>query len=331
MNKFERTHNEPPGTPDDGNAELSIEAGGGAAPTPPAAMLEAALSYARRGWCVFPAPPGTKRSYKSKNYSGGRNWGNTTDPEQIKRDWKRWPDACIGIATGRESGAWVFDADTKEGHDVDGFASLETLEAKHGPLPETLIVFSPTGSKHFYFQYPADREIRNSAGEIGKGLDVRGEGDMVIAPPSNRPGKGCYRWGNDAAIVAAPEWLIDLVNADHRKADAADAASTIPDPDVAFDLDLEDDAGAGLELQRDLTLREVQAALTVIDPDCDRTTWFNIGCALFSYFGAEEGLTIWDDWSKKAKKKYSGPRYMREQWKGQGWLFDQDCDAVHAC
>jgi hypothetical protein len=47
--------------------------------------LPAALAYARVGWAVFPAPPGTKKSHKSAAFSGGVNWGATRDPEQIRR------------------------------------------------------------------------------------------------------------------------------------------------------------------------------------------------------------------------------------------------------
>jgi bifunctional DNA primase/polymerase-like protein len=56
--------------------------------------------YVSRGWSVFPVPPGTKKSYKSAERSGGRAWGMTRDPDEICRDFTRWPDAGIGIPTG---------------------------------------------------------------------------------------------------------------------------------------------------------------------------------------------------------------------------------------
>jgi hypothetical protein len=172
-------------------------------------VLEAALGYAERGWFVFPAPPGEKKSHKSAEHSDGRKWGKTLDPAEIKRDWKRWPDADVGIATGPESGFFVVEVDTKEGHDVDGMASLAELERRHGPLPKTLMAESPSGSLHFYFKWPSNGTvITNSASKIAPGIDVRGEGGMVIAPPSVRNGKS-YRWLNDLPVADAPEWLID--------------------------------------------------------------------------------------------------------------------------
>jgi hypothetical protein len=52
----------------------------------PGDILDAAITCAQRGWEIFPAPPGEKKSYKSAEYSGGRRWGKTKDLEEIKRD-----------------------------------------------------------------------------------------------------------------------------------------------------------------------------------------------------------------------------------------------------
>ena len=60
--------------------------------------LPAALGYVEcRGWMIFPVPPGTKRSYKSLRYNGGRRWGMSSDPMEIDFDFRRWPDAGGGI------------------------------------------------------------------------------------------------------------------------------------------------------------------------------------------------------------------------------------------
>jgi len=180
-------------------------------PTPVNSRLVAALDYAERGWAVFPAPRGTKKSHKSAEFSGGVNWGATRDPKQIKKDFRKWPDANIGIPTGADNGIVVVETDTPKGHNVDGNASLWALEEKHGPLPETLMAESPSGSRHRYFNQPDGVTIINSASVIAPGIDVRGEGGMVIAPPSVR-NDGAYRWLNDHPIADAPQWLIDLAS-----------------------------------------------------------------------------------------------------------------------
>jgi hypothetical protein len=81
--------------------------------------LESALAYAAKGWKVFPAPPGSKKSYKSEKHSGGRKWGMTSDADEIRADFTRWSNAGIGIPTGAVNGIVVIDADTIAGHGVD--------------------------------------------------------------------------------------------------------------------------------------------------------------------------------------------------------------------
>ena len=181
--------------------------------------LPAALAYAAQGWTSFPAPRGTKKSHKKAETSNGRNWGATADPDEIRRDYAKWQRANVGIPTGAENGIWVLEADTKQGHGIDGIASLQALIDKHGPLPPTLQARSPSGSLHFYFKWPINKIIRNSASEIGRGIDVRGEGGMVLAPPSVKIPVGVYSWVCNAPIAEAPRWLVDLAADDTSKAD----------------------------------------------------------------------------------------------------------------
>ena len=168
-------------------------------------VLDAALDYARRGWPVFPVPVGNKKSHKSAEHSGGRPWGATCDPAEIAADFRKWPEANVGIVTGSFSGILVIEADTTDGHGVDGIANLAALVKAHG-LPDTIEALSPTGSRHLYFCYPTGRVIRNSAGKIAPGIDVRGEGGMIIAAPSVKPAKpNPYAWTN-------PPGLFDLAD-----------------------------------------------------------------------------------------------------------------------
>jgi AAA domain/Bifunctional DNA primase/polymerase, N-terminal/Primase C terminal 2 (PriCT-2) len=246
-------------------------------------MLEAALFYAKKnGTHVFPAPPGEKKSYKSKKYSQGRNWGATRDPEEIKRDFKHWPKANLALPTGSENGFFVVEADTLEGHQVDGIASLKALEAKHGKLPPTRIAESPSGSEHYYFKYPTDCTIKNSASEIADGVDVRGEGGMVIAPPSIKPGVGVYKWLNQLPIAEAPQWLIDLCKVDEN-------------PHISGN-----DQG-------EVDIDELVAALTVIANDnLGWEKWNRIGMAIYrATDGSHAGFHAFDQWSKKSKEKYN--------------------------
>lgn len=245
----------------------------------PSAAFEHALDYAKRGWHVFPAPPGEKKSYKSAEYSGGRQWGATTDELEVRRDFRRWPSANVGIVTGPKSDFFVIECDTPEGHDVDGIASLEALITAHGVLPETLMAASPSGSIHRYFNYPANATIKNSASEIGAGVDVRGDGGMVIAPPSVKHGKGTYKWLNDNPIADAPDWLIALCEEKPKQQQSprTDGGNYPPDE-----------------------LAEIVAALAVIPSDKE-TVWYEIGCALAKELG-DDGLSVFMKWSAKSNK-----------------------------
>ncbi len=141
-----------------------------------------------------PAPdksPMTRRGFKDA----------TTDPAKINAFWNANPGASIGMATGKESGAFVLD--------VDSLAALEELEEEHGRLPETLTVRTPSGGLHAYFEYVEG--ITNSPGGLPKGLDIRGQGGYVLVPPS--PG---YMVKDKAPIAEAPGWLLDRIRSRHR-------------------------------------------------------------------------------------------------------------------
>jgi hypothetical protein len=156
------------------------------------------------------------RSHTRPKYSDGAQWGKTRDPEQIQRDFQDFPKANIGLPTGAENGIIVIETDTKEGHEnleQDGEVALAKLEQEHGKLPDTLMAESPSGSKHRYFNHPgAGIKVLTSASVLGPGIDVRGDGGMVIAPPSVRK-DGAYCWLNNLPIADAPPWLINLVTA----------------------------------------------------------------------------------------------------------------------
>lgn len=257
--------------------------------------LDAALTYAARGWAVFPVPPGTKMSHKSMQLNGGRRWGATTDPAEIRRDWVRWPNAGVGIPTGIDAGFFVIEADTVAGHGVDGLAGLRALEAINGPLPTTLMAMSPSGSVHRYYKHPGNGvKVKSSNSEIAPGVDVKGDGGMVVGPPTVRA-DGAYKWINDLPIAEAPAWLIKLVKDKPRPPPERNCATA------------SDDRGFC-----EYDVAEARAALAVIDPDLARSDWIAIACALFNGFG-EDGFELWDEWSSRGGK-YPGARDIQYQW-----------------
>src|SRR5262249_18137281 len=161
-------------------------------------MMRPALALAKKEMRVFPCTP----RGKVPAVTGGCN-AATTDEETIVRWWQHIPDANIGIATGEPSGIFVIDVDG-----IDAEAELRKLEAQHGTLPASVEAITARG-RHIYFRMPAT-DVRNSTGKIAAGVDVRGTGGFVIAPPSSHPSGRRYAWSVDcaSAIADAPAWLL---------------------------------------------------------------------------------------------------------------------------
>jgi hypothetical protein len=168
--------------------------------------VTAAHVYAARGWRVIWAPPGIKRPVVT-------GWPElaTTDHAVIADWWAEHPDANVCIATGRASALLVLDVDDKGGH--GGSATLAALERAHGDLPMTYTAGTGSGGVHHFFTWDGiDFDLGNSAGRLGDGLDTRGEGGQVVAPPSRVANAGHimpYTILVDMPPVAAPAWLID--------------------------------------------------------------------------------------------------------------------------
>lgn len=216
---FTQQHSTPIGAPD-GSVSAS-----GAKP----AMVEEALALAAHGYSVFPlhtvadgrctcgcADSGCHTRGKHPRWARGLFEHGckdaSTDPARIRELWQPWPDANVGIATG--GAMLVLDVDVDHG----GRASLTTLVAEHGSLPKTVLAVTGSGGWHGYFAVPGGLAIRNSAGQIGAGLDIRGEGGYVVAPPSSHWTGGTYWWKPgcapwEAPVAGAPEWLLQLITA----------------------------------------------------------------------------------------------------------------------
>lgn len=133
----------------------------------------------------------------------------TCEENMLTGWWEHNPAANIGIACGKRSGIVVVDVDA----DHDGFETLALLAIEHGALPETPISRTGGGGQHIFFKHPGI-EIRNSAGKLGKGIDIRGDGGYVVAPPSIHNNGKRYEWlvkPTQVPLADMPEWMIELL------------------------------------------------------------------------------------------------------------------------
>jgi len=162
--------------------------------------LDAALDYARKGWPIIPL------SEKLPCIKGGHGYKDgTTDEAQIKEWWKQYPDANIGIVTGKRSGLLVLDIDIKKGKRGD--ESLRALEAEHGALPQTLKSQTASGGWHFVFRMPnVKMKSRNG---VREGIDLLADGKYFVAPPSTIDGKA-YQWVETCEAAPCPPLAVEL-------------------------------------------------------------------------------------------------------------------------
>jgi Bifunctional DNA primase/polymerase, N-terminal len=199
--------------------------------TPTSDMLHFALDYASRGWAVFPCNPLTKHPLVGRllDENGDKIPGTggvkraTKDPQQIKEWWTRNPNAMIGVACGPASGIWAIDPDApKIAGAPNGKANWESLKRKHGAThTHTHTHLTPGGGEHVVFKWRADRPLTNSEGNItGSGINVRGEGGYIIAPPSRRGDGKTYEVAEPLdffCFAEAPDWLYELLRPKPKK------------------------------------------------------------------------------------------------------------------
>jgi len=189
------------------------------------ALLESALFLASRsiavapvcvhhtGWCR--CKNGRECEHPGKVPQLVHGYNDASTDTEIIRDWwtHRYKGHNVGIAVGREHGILVIECDVRHGGDLNLERFLET----YGSFPETLVVGSGSGGRHYYFRYP-DSEQDMPSGHFDhlglpyEGLEVKSKGGMV-APPSIHLSGNHYAYLSfpDAPIAHMPEWLYLLL------------------------------------------------------------------------------------------------------------------------
>lgn len=203
---------------------------------------QAALDLANRGWPVFPVHT-VRKGQCSCGKPECRNVGKhpmtehglkdaTIDPATIDGWGAKCPDANVGLATGQGSRLVVLDVDPGHGGDE----SLRDLVARIGTLPDTVEVKTGGGGRHLYFAHPCNGlKIRTIVELAGlPGLDIRGDGGYVVAPPSQHVSGSRYEWEasshpDDVALAQMPVGLLALIlaNEGHSHKGAASVGGMI--------------------------------------------------------------------------------------------------------
>ena len=190
-----------------------------------------ALQLAERGFAVFPI----------RDWGDGDRWKPIKDfPGRASADrstvqawWRDWPDAQVGLLADSRNGISVLDIDKKNGK--DGVATLRELG-----FPD-LVALSPSrtrtksGGWHLFFKH--DPRLKNSASEIGVGLDVKTRRAYVIAPGSVVDGRRYFPSGAPLGSVDLPAFPEALIPPTEPERDAPDivAEPTAEQRDFAAD------------------------------------------------------------------------------------------------
>jgi len=190
-------------------------------------VLETAIAYTRRGWPVFPiyealsdgscacGKPECEHVGKHPCCPHGLD-DATADPERVTALWGRHSTANIGIRTGatpKGGGFIVLDVDPRH----DGDKTLEQLQRNNEPLPSTLEAITGGGGCHLLFQHPGGYVKSDNRGKLlGPGLDLKGDGGYIVAPPSRHKSGLLYQWKDacgpdDLELTPLPPWLRQLI------------------------------------------------------------------------------------------------------------------------
>jgi hypothetical protein len=161
-------------------------------------MLEEALQLVRH-IAVFPCKVADKAPLTTSGFKDA-----SQDPERIKRWWQRWPDALIGVPTGKKF--VVVDVDLQHREAQDWYARAN--------IPATRMHATRSGGRHFLF-LPNDA-VRCSESKIWRHVDTRGDGGYIIWWPASG-----FEVLHPVVLAEVPDWIIARLQRDEPHIDRA--------------------------------------------------------------------------------------------------------------
>ena len=172
-----------------------------------------------RGRKIFPCRPNRKNPLTLHGHKDA-----SSDAGIIETWWSNYPDANIGLCTGKDANLIVVDVDVK--NNAGGMESLQELEAEFEKL-DTLVVNTPSGGLHYYFSFPQEVETIKCKNGFRKGIDIKADGGYVVAPGSSIDGK-LYEFEDiDKEIAELPLWLLELLTNKETNNSSFDVVATV--------------------------------------------------------------------------------------------------------
>ncbi len=172
-----------------------------------------AKTYLDQNWSIIPLRHKDKRAtLRWQEFQYRR-----ATQEDIDSWLSRWPDMNLGVVTGIVSRLVIMDINPTHGGDD----SLFDLEQSYGSLPRTVEAITGGGGHHLYFQHPGG-VVHNRVG-FAPGIDIRGDGGYVVAPPSLHVSGVRYSWApghapGETTIAPLPDWVVERLTGEDRRA-----------------------------------------------------------------------------------------------------------------
>ncbi len=160
-------------------------------------------AYERYGWSLVPvhSPVGGgctcgRDSCDTPGKHPRGPWRQFHERRPTREELKDWLDSYdplnIGIVTGRVSGLVVIDVDLPDPDLVIDDLGLPT---------DTLTAITGGGGRHYF--YTCGQKVKGTTGWV-PGVDIRAEGNFVVAPPSLHESGNRYKWEQKVEPVPFP-------------------------------------------------------------------------------------------------------------------------------
>jgi len=244
-------------------------------------LHETVRTLCSSGWYVFPLAPGKKTPVTPNGHKDAT--ANVSSALRLFNHAR----LNIGVATG-PSNLVVLDVDGESGH-----VWITDTADSYG-LPPTFTVRTRSGGLHFYFEAPAEKEIKCSASRIAPGIDIRATGGYVVGPTSwvatdEKGPAGWYKVIDNSPVAPLPEWLLSLILATQTRP----CRTSIP----------QSCSNKRTQSETPRAVATLKVLLTHIDADCDYETYRNVIWGICSTgWACAEQVAL--DWSLTAEDRF---------------------------
>lgn len=285
--------------------------------------LDYAKEYVFLGYNIFPCKENGKQPLTMNGYKDA-----SSNIDDIEAWWEAYPNANIGLPTGRENELIVLDVDVK--NDADGIQSLNDLMVETG-LFNSKAASTPSGGWHYYFNYPKGFDAIKNRVNMRPGIDIRADGGYVIAPGSVIDEDEYKFADNDNKIVDMSEKLLEVITGEskvkipeknldssikegERNDQIFKLASRLRGEDVAFNIaEKEIIATASActpPLPETEAIRTLQSAYDLYEPNPKNPTDAGNAERMIGLFGDDIHYV------------YEFKKWV--YWNGSRWMFDED-------